>query len=68
MNIKTYDGVGGGFGRNGLDAHAFQVVDKPCQIFALQVQDCTSIPFTAKEAAEALVELRRRSVETVELF
>ena len=51
-----------------MDAHAFQVVDKPCQIFALQVRDCTSIPFTVEEAAEALVELRRRSVETVELF
>ena len=51
-----------------MEAHAFQVVDKACQIFALQVRNCTSIAFTAKEAAEALVELRRGSIETVELF
>ena len=51
-----------------MDAHAFQVVDKPCQLFALQIRNCTSIRFAVKEAAEALVELRRGPVETVELF
>jgi len=51
-----------------LEAHAFQVVDEQCQIFALQIRNCTSIPFTAEEAPEALVELRRSSVETLELF
>ena len=66
--MRTYDSVGRGFGRNGLEAHSFQVVDKPCQIFALQVRNNTSIALTAKEVVEALAELRRSSVETAELF
>ena len=68
IDVRTCNSVGRGLGRNGLDAHAVQVLDKPCQIFALQVRNCTSIRFTAKESAKALVELRRGSVETVELF
>ena len=68
IDVRTCNSVGRGLGRNGLDAHAIQVLDKPCQIFALQVRNRTSIRFTAKESAKALVELRRGSVETVELF
>jgi len=50
-----------------LEAHAIQVLDKPHQIFALQVRNNTSVPIAAKEVAEVLVELRRSSVETAEL-
>ena len=51
-----------------MEAHAIQVLDEPLQSFALQTRNGTSIPFTAKEIAEALVELRRSSVEAAELF
>ena len=68
IDVRTCNSVGRGLGRNGLDAHAVQVLDKPCQIFALQVRKNTSVPITAKEVAEVLVELRRSSVEAAELF
>ena len=68
IDTRTYDTVGGGSGRNGLEAHTIQVLDEPCQIFALQARNSTSIPFAAKEVAEILVKLRRSSVEVVELF
>ena len=66
--MRTYDIFGLGLERNGVEAHAIQVIDKPCQIFALQVRKNTSVPTTAKEVAEVLVELRRSSVEAAELF
>jgi len=66
--MRTYDSVGYGLGRYGLEAHAIQVLDKPRQILALQARDSTSIPFTAKEVAEVLVELRRSSVEAAKPF
>ena len=49
---------GGGLGRNGLNAHAIQVLDNPLQVFALQVRNGTPISFTAEEVVEVLVELR----------
>ena len=67
IDTRTYDGVGCGLERNGSDAHTIQVLDKPCQIFALQTRNGLSIPFTAKEVAEVFVELRRSSVEAAEL-
>ena len=51
-----------------MEAHAIQVLDKPRQIFALQGRNSTSIPFAAEEIDEVLVELRRSSVEAVELL
>ena len=66
--MRTYDNVGGGLGRNDLEAHAIQVLDEPLQIFALQTRNGTSIPFATKEVAEVLVELRRSFVESLELF
>jgi len=68
IDARTYDSVEGALGRNGLNAHAIQILDKPRQVFALQAWNSTSIPFTAKEVDETLVELRRCSVEAAELF
>jgi len=67
MDMRTYDSVGRGLRRNGLEAHTIQVLDKPGQIFALQGRNSTSVPFAAKKIAEVLVELRRSLVEVVEL-
>jgi len=67
IDVRTCNDVGRALGRNGLDAHAIQVLDKPCQIFPLQTRNCTSIPFAAKEVAEVFVKLRRSSVEATEL-
>ena len=66
--MRTYDIFGLRLERSGVEAHAIQVLDKPCQIFALQVRKSTSVPITAKEVVEVLVELRRSSVEAAELF
>ena len=52
-----------GLGRDYLEAHAVQVLDKPRKTFSLKARNNTLILFTAKEAAEALVELQRSSVE-----
>ena len=65
--MRTYNSVGRGLGRNGLEAHTIQVLDEPRQIFALQARNVISIPLAAKEIAEVLVELRRSSVEAAEL-
>jgi len=66
--MRTYNSLGLGLEKNGLEAHAIQVLDKPRQVFALQVRNSASVPITAKEVAEVLVELRRSSVEAAELF
>ena len=69
IDTRTYgDSVEDGLGRNYLEAHAIQVLDEPLQIFTSQARNGTSIPFTAKELAEAPVELWRSSVEAVKLF
>jgi len=65
--MRTYDSVGRGLGRNGLEVHTIQVLDEPRQVFALQARNVISIAVAAKEVAEVLVELRRSSVEAAEL-
>jgi len=60
--------LGADLERDGLEAHAIQILDKPRQVFPLQDRNGISIPFTAKEVAEVLVKLRRSSVEAAELF
>ena len=55
---RTYSSFRCGLERNGVEAHAIQVLGKPRQIFALQARNGTSVLITAKEVAEVLVELR----------
>lgn len=51
-----------------LETHAIKVLDKPCQILALQVRNAVSVIVSAKEVGELFVELRRGFVEVAQLL
>ena len=67
---RTCAGAGGerGTERNGAETHIVQIVDEPNQIFALQTRSSISIFVPTEEVGELVVEIRRSSVEIVELL
>ena len=55
-------------GRDGLETHAIEVLDQPCQILALQVWDGASKLALSNAAGELLVKLWRSRVKVAELL
>ena len=68
MPTRTYPGVECRPGRDGLETHAIEVLDQPCQILALQAWNGVSKLVPPKATAELLVKLWRSRVEVAELL
>ena len=63
ISARTYVISKSRTGRGGLEAHAVQILDEPCQIVILQSCKNAPILVSAKEATELLVKPRRFSLE-----